>query len=150
MIQDCPYYTSKRRHYVSNTSQEQLYTITLNESETLTSQGFETFTLSSDTWANLTPTSIPALTSADIITLTGTPYGVGSISIGNLETINTGSFTGNWIIEEFDGRFPDYGRVMDMCKQYPGLDIAYKKFKEVYKMVKEDYDGKERERKSRK
>jgi hypothetical protein len=135
---------------VSNTSQEQLYTITLNESETLTSQGFETFTLSSDTWANLTPTSIPALTSADIITLTGTPYGVGSISIGNLETINTGSFTGNWIIEEFDGRFPDYGRVMDMCKQYPGLDIAYKKFKEVYKMVKEDYDGKERERKSRK
>ena len=135
---------------MSNTSQEQLYTITLNESETLTSQGFETFTLSSDTWANLTPTSIPALTSADIITLTGTPYGVGSISIGNLETINTGSFTGNWIIEEFDGRFPDYGRVMDMCKQYPGLDIAYKKFKEVYKMVKEDYDGKERERKSRK
>ena len=135
---------------MSNTSQEQLYTITLNESETLTSQGFETFTLSSDTWANLTPTSIPALTSADIITLTGTPYGVGSISIGNLETINTGSFTSNWIIEEFDGRFPDYGRVMDMCKQYPGLDIAYKKFKEVYKMVKEDYDGKERERKSRK
>jgi hypothetical protein len=135
---------------VSNTSQEQLYTITLNESETLSSEGFETFTLSSDTWANLTPTSIPALTSADIITLTGTPYGVGSISIGNIETINTGSFTSNWIIEEFDGRFPDYSRVMDMCKEYPGLDIAYRKFKEIYKMVKEDFDGKERERKSRK
>ena len=116
----------------------------------MSSEGFETFTLSSDTWANLTPTSIPALTSADIITLTGTPYGVGSISIGNIETINTGSFTSNWIIEEFDGRFPDYSRVMDMCKEYPGLDIAYRKFKEIYKMVKEDFDGKERERKSRK
>ena len=123
---------------MNNSSQEEPYTITLDKLD------LETFTLSSDTWANLTPTSIPALTSADIITLTGTPYGSGSVTIGNLETFNTGSFTSNWVIEEFDGRFPDYGRVMDMCKQYPGLEIAYRKFKEVYKMVKEDYDGKQR------
>ena len=124
---------------MNNSSQEDPYTITLDKLD------LETFTLSSDTWANLTPTSIPALTSADIITLTGTPYGQGSITIGNLETINTYSF-GSWIIEEFDGRFPDYSRIIDMCKQYPGLEIAYRKFKEVYKMVKEDYDGKEREK----
>ncbi len=125
---------------MNNSSQEDPYTITLDKLD------LETFTLSSDTWANLTPTSIPALTSADIITLTGTPYGQGSITIGNLETINTDSFTGSWTIEEFDGRFPDYSRIIDMCKQYPGLEIAYRKFKEVYKMVKEDYDGKEREK----
>ena len=124
---------------MNNSSQEQNFTIPLDKLD------LETFTLSSDTWANLTPTSIPALTSADIITLTGTPYGQGSITIGNLETINTYSF-GSWIIEEFDGRFPDYSRIIDMCKQYPGLEIAYRKFKEVYKMVKEDYDGKEREK----
>ena len=130
---------------MNNSSQEDPYTITLDKLD------LETFTLSSDTWANLTPTSIPALTSADIITLTGTPYGQGSITIGNLETINTDSFSfGSWIIEEFDGRFPDYSRIIDMCKQYPGLEIAYRKFKEVYKMVKEDYDGKEREKRGRK
>ena len=130
---------------MNNSSQEDPYTITLDKLD------LETFTLSSDTWANLTPTSIPALTSADRITLTGTPYGQGSITIGNLETINTDSFSfGSWIIEEFDGRFPDYSRIIDMCKQYPGLEIAYRKFKEVYKMVKEDYDGKEREKRGRK
>lgn len=132
---------------MNNSSQEQNFTIPLDKLE------LETFTLSSDTWANLTPTSIPALTSADIITLTGTPYGSGSITIGNIETIDIGSFTGSnnyWVKEDFDGRFPDYDRVQKMCKDYPGLEIAYRKFKEVYKMVKEDYDGKERERKGHK
>ena len=120
---------------MNNSSQEQNFTIPLDKLE------LETFTLSSDTWANLTPTSIPALTSADIIT------------IGNIETIDIGSFTGSnnyWVKEDFDGRFPDYDRVQKMCKDYPGLEIAYRKFKEVYKMVKEDYDGKERERKGHK
>ena len=132
---------------MNNSSQEQNFTIPLDKLD------LETFTLSSDTWANLTPTSIPALTSADIITLTGTPYGSGSITIGNIETIDIGSFTGYnnyWVKEDFDGRFPDYDRVQKMCKDYPGLEIAYRKFKEVYKMVKEDYDGKERERKGHK
>jgi hypothetical protein len=132
---------------MSNSSQEELYTITLDESETLNSKGFETFTLSSDTWASLTTTSIPALTSADIITFTGTSY--GTLNTSNIETIDIGSFTGSsnyWVKEEFDGRFPDYERVQKMCKDYPGLEIAYRKFKEVYKMVKEDYDGKEREK----
>lgn len=132
---------------MNNSSQEQNFTIPLDKLD------LETFTLSSDTWANLTPTSIPALTSADIITLTGTPYGSGSITIGNIETIDIGSFTGSnnyWVKEDFDGRFPDYDRVQKMCKDYPGLEIAYRKFKEVYKMVKEDYDGKERERKGHK
>jgi hypothetical protein len=132
---------------VNNSSQEQNFTIPLDKLE------LETFTWSSNTWANLTPTSIPALTSADIITLTGTPFGSGSMTIGNLETIDIGSFTGSnnyWVKEDFDGRFPDYDRVQKMCKDYPGLEIAYRKFKEVYKMVKEDYDGKERERNGRK
>ena len=132
---------------MNNSSQEQNFTIPLDKLE------LETFTWSSNTWANLTPTSIPALTSADIITLTGTPFGSGSMTIGNLETIDIGSFTGSnnyWVKEDFDGRFPDYDRVQKMCKDYPGLEIAYRKFKEVYKMVKEDYDGKERERNGRK
>lgn len=136
---------------MNNSSQEEPYTITLDEFKTLNYQGLEALTWSSNTWASLTTTSIPALTSADIVTLTGTSY--GSFNTSNIETIDINSFTGSnnyWVKEEFDGRFPDYSRVIDMCKQYPGLEIAYRKFKEVYKMVKEDYDGKEREKRGRK
>jgi hypothetical protein len=135
---------------MSNSSQEDPYTITLNN-EPVNFNGSGTYTISSDTWASLTTTSIPALTSADIITLTGTSY--GTLNTSNIETIDIGSFTGSsnyWVKEEFDGRFPDYERVQKMCKDYPGLEIAYRKFKEVYKMVKEDYDGKEREKRGHK
>jgi hypothetical protein len=135
---------------MSNSSQEDPYTITLNN-EPVNFNGSGTYTISSDTWASLTTTSIPALTSADIITLTGTSY--GTLNTSNIETIDIGSFTNSssyWVKEDFDGRFPDYERVQKMCKDYPGLEIAYRKFKEVYKMVKEDYDGKEREKRGHK
>ncbi len=132
---------------MNNSSQEPIYTITLDN----TSEPSDTITIS-----NWSAENIPALTSADIITLTGTPYntyGSGSVTIGNIETVDLSgieSFTSftNLYKEEFDGRFPDYEKVLDMCKEYPGLEIAYRKFKEVYKMVKEDYDGKQRERRN--
>ena len=130
---------------MNDSSQEQTYTITLNEVEPLKP---EDITISWDS------SSIPALTTSDIITLTGSPYSSGSYTIGNIETIDLShidSFTSftNFYKDEFDGRFPDYERVQEMCKEYPGLEIAYRKFKEVYKMVKEDYDGKERERRGK-
>jgi hypothetical protein len=132
---------------VNNSSPEPIYTITLDN----TSETSDTITVS-----NWSAENIPALTSADIITLTGTPYntyGSGTVTIGNIETVDLSgieSFTSftNLYKEDFDGRFPDYEKVLDMCKEYPGLEIAYKKFKEVYKMVKEDYDGKQRERRN--
>lgn len=128
---------------MNNSSQEPIYTITLDDNE-------DTDHIPNNviTWGT---SSIPALTTSDIITLTGTAYGSGSTTYSNIETIDLskidsfGSFT-NFYKEEFDGRFPDFDRVQEMCKEYPGLEIAYKKFKEVYKLVKEDYDGKERER----
>jgi hypothetical protein len=125
---------------VNNSSQEPIYTVTLDETESLKSDDITV------TWD---VNSLPSLNTSDIITLTGTPYNSGSYTIGNIETVDlTGidSFT-NFYKDEFDGRFPDYERVQEMCKEYPGLEIAYRKFKEVYKMVKEDFDGKERERK---
>jgi hypothetical protein len=128
---------------VNNSSQEPIYTVTLDETESLKSDDITV------TWD---VNSLPSLNTSDIITLTGTPYNSGSYTIGNIETVDlTGidSFTTftNFYKDEFDGRFPDYERVQEMCKEYPGLEIAYRKFKEVYKMVKEDFDGKERERK---
>ena len=128
---------------MSTSSQEPIYTITLDD-ETSTDN---TITISS--WS---ADNIPALTTSDIITLTGTDNysynyttSSGTIDLNGIESFT--SFTG-FYKEEFDGIFPDYEKVMDMCKEYPGLEIAYKKFKEVYKMVKEDYDGKQRERRN--
>lgn len=130
---------------MNNSSQEQISTITLDDYST------GDITISTDSYSAYT---IPALTSTDIITLTGSSYNNG-ITISNIETIDLTSgiesfstFT-DFYKEEFDGRFPDYERVQEMCKEYPGLEIAYRKFKEVYKMVKEDYDGKERERRGK-
>ncbi len=135
---------------MNNSSQEQIFTITLDDDKTI-----ETLTSTANiTVSDWDPVSIPALTSSDIITLNGSTYNYGSTSIGTIESIDLSkieSFTSftNLYKEEFDGRWPEYDRVMDMCKEYPGLEIAYRKFKEVYKMVKEDYDGKQRERKAK-
>jgi hypothetical protein len=137
---------------VNNSSPEPIYTITLDDDKDISSlNGTTDITISSWSSAN-----IPALTSADIITLTnsGSNYNYSNpVTIGQIGTVDLSgieSFTSftNLYKEEFDGRFPDYDRVMEMCKEYPGLEIAYRKFKEVYKMVKEDYDGKQRERRS--
>lgn len=134
---------------MNDSSQEQIYTITLDNKTTEPLPAVTDISIS-----NWSTTNIPTLTTADIVTLTGTPY-TGSVTLSNIESIDLShieSFTSftNLYKEEFDGRWPEYERVMDMCKEYPGLDIAYKKFKEVYKMVKEDYYGKERERRGKK
>ncbi len=133
---------------MNNSSQEQTFTVTLDD--TSDSETSNTVTLSS--WDSM---SIPALTTSDVITLTGgatysytSPITVGqieTIDLSGLESFNTFN---DWFKDEFEGRFPDYDRVMEMCKEYPGLEIAYRKFKEVYSMVKEDYDGKQRERRN--
>jgi hypothetical protein len=129
---------------VNDSSQQQTFTITSNDNSD------ESNNIVIHDWDSL---GIPALTSTDIITLTGSTTS-SSYTIGNIETIDLShidtftSFT-NFYKDEFDGRFPDYERVQEMCKEYPGLDIAYRKFKEVYKMVKEDFDGKERERRGK-
>ncbi len=134
---------------MNNSSQEQTFTITLNEIEE--SQSADDIIINTVDWNT---SSIPSLTTSDIVTLTGSTYNNSSgITIGQIETIDLskidsfGDFT-NLFKEEFEGRFPDYDRVMEMCKEYPGLEIAYRKFKEVYTMVKEDYDGKQRERRN--
>lgn len=71
---------------------------------------------------------------------------VGGISISPIDTITIGSsdssYTNIWEIEtEWDNSFPEWNRVQDMCKKYPGLQIAFEKFKTVYKLVKDDYDA---------
>jgi hypothetical protein len=72
----------------------------------------------------------------------GSSYTIGAVGSGGTVTINDINATPfNWKMpEEFVDAFPDYDRVEKMCKEYPGLAIAFEKFKTVYKLVKDDYD----------
>jgi len=64
----------------------------------------------------------------------------GASTFGPISTIDTShSFTIN-LPEEWVNCLPDYDRIQKMCKEYPGLEIAFEKFKTVYKLVKDDYD----------
>ena len=60
-------------------------------------------------------------------------------------TINTISIDNSSIVwqmpDEWVDCFPDWHRVEDMCKKYPGLEIAFRNFQTVYQLVKDDYDN---------
>lgn len=101
---------------------------------------------------------LSSLTS-DTITLTGgssyqsaysftSTAGTGSYTVGNItgpgiSTITLNDFTTEykWTTEEWINSFPAWDRIQKMCDQYPGLKIAFEKFKTTYKLVKDDYDS---------
>jgi hypothetical protein len=69
---------------------------------------------------------------------------VGTYTITSSDTIafNSEEYKFNWgDAEEFVDAFPDWQRVQDMCKKYPGLEIALRNFQTVYTLVKDDYDN---------
>jgi hypothetical protein len=54
---------------------------------------------------------------------------------------STFSFGNDWV-----DKFPDWNRIQRMCEEYPGLKIAYEKFKTTYHLVKDHYDTPEDQR----
>lgn len=97
-----------------------------------------------------------SISSSDTITLTSTPSyysscagtfivssgatGCNTITLGNT-SFNTSSIDwGIKINEEWVNGFPEWDRIGEMCKVYPGLKIAFEKFKTTYYLVKDDYD----------
>lgn len=70
------------------------------------------------------------------ITLTG-----GYTIVSDTINLNQG-YEFNWgDAQEWIDSFPDWQRVQDMCKKYPGLEIALRNFQTVYTLVKDDYDN---------
>jgi len=71
---------------------------------------------------------------------------ISSITSGTISTITlddthwADSITWNQI--EFEDSMPSVAKVEDMCKDYPALDKAYENFKTIYKMVHQDWKGK--------
>ena len=48
-----------------------------------------------------------------------------------------------WEQIEFEDSMPTVAKIEDMCREYPGLEKAYENFKTVYKMVHQDWQGKQ-------
>jgi hypothetical protein len=75
----------------------------------------------------------------------------GGIGIGSGATVTlNGAGTGyDWSQSfpvDFVNAFPDWDKVEKMCEEYPGLKIAFEKFKTTYKLVVDHYDTPEDKR----
>jgi len=95
---------------------------------TLTSSSINDYSYSYDSNTMSTITLSPSITSVSAV---GGTYSIDSVSI-------TSSFS---LPKEWIDCFPDWHRVEDMCKKYPGLEIALRNFQTVYELVKDDYDN---------
>jgi len=122
------------------------YSITLNDSILN-----DTITLDTSTWANMSSAS----GGFSNITITGavgvgtytTSYGIGAgggSTFSGISSIDLNSTI--FRNEEWVDSFPDFERIEKMCKEYPGLAIAFEKFKTTYKLVKDHYDTPEDQR----
>jgi hypothetical protein len=116
---------------------------------------------SSDTidFSSLGNITLASGTSSDTITLNvgnisnGYYTGAGIIGSGSGYVTITGGgsvvsdseFTFNFP-EDWIDCFPDWERIQKMCNEYPGLKIAFEKFKLTYNLVKDDYDTPEDKR----
>jgi len=75
----------------------------------------------------------------------GTTFPTLTTSQINSISTDTSTFKIN-IPEEWVNCLPEFDRIEKMCKEYPGLKIAFEKFKTVYKLVKDHYDTPEDQR----
>lgn len=70
----------------------------------------------------------------------------GNIGIGT-SSFTIGGSSINWPAnEEFVNCMPEINKIKSMCEEYPGLKIAFEKFKTTYKLVKDHYDTPEDQR----
>jgi len=66
------------------------------------------------------------------------------INIGDItaDTIDLSSITTIQPVE-FEDTMPTVAKVEDMCNDYPALKKAYENFKTIYKMVHQDWQGRQ-------
>ena len=124
---------------MSNSSQQQTslddllkdITIDLSEPTTTITGSMSDYSYSSDSTTMSTITISPQYN----FNTTFANSSVNTISIDS-----SSLFTYNMPKEWIDC-FPEWRRVEDMCKEYPGLEIAFRNFQTVYQLVKDDYDN---------
>jgi len=80
----------------------------------------------------------------DINDLTVDTIDISSISTSTITLDDTHWADGiTWEQIEFEDKMPSVAKVEDMCNNYPALEKAYENFKTVYKLVHQDWRGKQ-------
>jgi hypothetical protein len=136
---------------MSNSSAPITYSTILNDGAVSGSCGFiaqDVNSVLSDTITLTGSTGNYSYSTGSTVTISNGGYSIGNSGIGGAGTISSiGATQFNWKMpEEFVDAFPDYDRIEKMCKEYPGLAIAFEKFKTVYNLVKDHYDTPEDQR----
>ena len=90
-----------------------------------------------DIWIDTTSSGILSYNGNDWITISDD----NNISIESID-LDSLSFP---IPEEWKHEFPSFQKVEEMCKEYPALEKAYENFKVIYRMVEQDWIGKQKE-----
>ena len=148
---------------MNNSSAQTNCSITSNEPIDITS--LDSITISGSDYVGFTATEVITLDLTNGVDSSGYYIGggVSNISIGNISINTTGSSGSSYTVyssgnvgigpvgadginifkfpEEWKECFPDWERIQKMCEMYPGLKIAFEKFKTTYNLVKDDYDS---------
>jgi hypothetical protein len=104
---------------------------------TLTGSGYDTITIDPNySYQYNTGGTISSISGA------ASTYTIGTINTSHINTISSINISDFKVTlpEEWSNCFPDFDRIEKMCKEYPGLKIAYEQFKTVYALVRDDYD----------
>jgi len=129
---------------MSNSSAEQVYSITLNDVDSygFAAQDISTM-IASDTITLTSGTSGSYFynTGAGMGGAGSTSFTIANGGISSIGSVTLDSTHFNWGDTEWVNAFPQWARIQEMCEQYPGLKIAFEKFKTTYKLVKDDYDN---------
>ena len=128
---------SSRQQNSSKTSIDDLFT-------TIGATGSDTFTITlpPDVYTSTyIDSSMNVASDGNVYTISSGGGGTYTSIGGDTITLNT-DYQFSWgDAEEFIDSFPDWQRIQDMCKKYPGLEIALRNFQTVYTLVKDDYDN---------
>lgn len=129
---------SAQEDYSTILTSDQIAALTSTSTITLSSIDTSSMAQSCHTYTTVTgSSSSPTFISG--ITLNGSSY---TTTIGSMCTPSyaTSDISSIWGGAEWVDSFPAWHRIQDMCKEYPGLKIAFEKFRTTYNLVKDDYD----------
>lgn len=128
---------------MSNSSQQQnsLDDLLTESLITLGGTGTDTFTI--EIPSDLYTSSNYINTNMNTVSIYGPAYSGVTYTTMTSDTITLNSdYQFHWgDAEEFVDAFPEWQRIQNMCKKYPGLEIALRNFRTVYTLVKDDYDN---------
>ena len=84
----------------------------------------------------------------DTITISDNDYNLSFDDLAitfddSIVTTGTTTYNHDWGVHVFKDYIPTVREIERMCDEYPALEKAYENFKTVYKMVEQDYKGKQ-------